>query len=66
MFFYPVEFDADGNILYEDQLRAAKIATKPPRDIIIFVHGWDKTAGSAERAHGVLYHRQFAQPDYDR
>ena len=48
-FFYPVEFDADGNILYEDQLRAAKIATKTPRDIIIFVHGWDKTAGSAER-----------------
>jgi hypothetical protein len=49
-FFYPVEFDADGNILYEDQLHAAKVATITRRDIIIiFVHGWDKTAGGAER-----------------
>ena len=47
-FFYPVEFDADGNMLYEDQLHAAKVAALTRRDIIIFVHGWDKTAGSAE------------------
>jgi hypothetical protein len=48
-FFYPVEFDPDGNILYEDQLHAAKVAAITRRDIIIFVHGWDKTAGSAEQ-----------------
>jgi hypothetical protein len=47
-FFYPVEFDADGNILYEDQLHAAKVAAITRRDIIIFVHGWDKTAGSVD------------------
>jgi hypothetical protein len=47
-FFYPVEFDADGKILYEDQLHAAKVATITRRDIIIFVHGWDKPAGSAD------------------
>jgi len=47
-FFYPVEFDADGNILYEDQLHAAKVAAITRRDIIIFVHGWDKTVGSVD------------------
>jgi hypothetical protein len=47
-FFYPVEFDADGNILYEDQLQAAKVAAITRRDIIIFVHGWDKTAWSGD------------------
>ena len=43
-----MEFDADGNILYEDQLHAAKVGTITRRDIIIFVHGWDKTVGGAE------------------
>ena len=47
-FFYPVEFDADGNILYEDQLHVAKVAAITRRDIILFVHGWDKTAGSVD------------------
>ena len=47
-FFYPVEFDADGNILYEDQLQAAKVAALTRRDIIIFVHGWDKSAESVD------------------
>ncbi len=47
-FFYPVEFDADGDLLYEDQLQAARTAASTSRDIIIFVHGWDKTTGSAE------------------
>ena len=45
-FFYPVEFDADGNVLREDQLHAARAAAMTRRDIIIFVHGWDKSAGS--------------------
>lgn len=47
-FFYPVEFDADGYLLYEDQLQAARTAASKSRDIVIFVHGWDKTTGSAE------------------
>jgi len=47
-FFYPVEFDADGSLLYEDQLQAARAAASKSRDIVIFVHGWDKTMGSAE------------------
>ena len=47
-FFYPVEFDVDGNILYEDQLQAAKAAAITRRDIIIFVHGWDKAAGNGD------------------
>jgi len=60
-FFYPVEFDVDGNILYEDQLHAAKVATITRRDIIIFVHGWDKAAGSAERDY-----QEFLCPLYWR
>jgi hypothetical protein len=58
-FFYPIEFSSDGAIVYSDQMHAiARLGTsdarldesaEPQRDIIIFIHGWDKTSGTAER-----------------
>ena len=58
-FFYPVEFDADGKLLHEDQLQAASAAASSARDIVIFVHGWDKTTGSAERDYQDFLCRLF-------
>lgn len=48
-FFYPIEFDTEGQSIYPDQLEEVRRSSAGDRDVIIFVHGWDKTSGTAER-----------------
>ena len=50
-FFFPIEFNESGDLLYQDQLGEAfeTLQKGTVKDIYIFVHGWDKTASLAER-----------------
>ena len=50
-FFQPYEFNVDGTPLFADQQAAVeqRLRQQRPRDIIVFIHGWNKTAYVAER-----------------
>lgn len=48
-FFLPVEFDADGKFVYDDQIEAVKEGLRQADQVYVFVHGWDKTTETAER-----------------
>jgi pimeloyl-ACP methyl ester carboxylesterase len=52
-FFQPYEFNVDGAPLFADQQAAVerRLRTQQPRDIIVFIHGWNKTAYVAEREY---------------
>lgn len=49
-FFFPIEYDKDGQNVFKDQIRkiSQHIKDKKPTKIYYFIHGWDKTAASAE------------------
>jgi hypothetical protein len=50
-FFYPIEFTADGGMPFPSQRDQIEFAIRDLAltDIFVFVHGWDKTASTAER-----------------
>ncbi|MGA6829078.1 hypothetical protein ACO9S2_15890 [Nitrospira sp. NS4] len=51
-FFLPIEFNDVGGFLYQDQqteFEQRLRADKSLKDVYIFLHGWDKTAHTAER-----------------
>jgi hypothetical protein len=51
-FFQPLEFDADGRMVLADQeARLAERLARQPQDVLIFIHGWNKTAFVAEREY---------------
>ena len=52
-FFQPLEFDVNGKVLFADQQAAVerRIHAQQPRDIVVFIHGWNKTAYVAEREY---------------
>lgn len=70
-FFFPIEFDKDGNRLFEDQVEpiVSHLQDKKPKNIYIFIHGWDKTASSAEKDYQELicrfYHKVSGKPEIE-
>lgn len=70
-FFFPIEFDKDGNRLFEDQVEpiVSHLQDKKPQNIYIFIHGWDKTASSAEKDYQELiyrfYHKVSGKPEIE-
>lgn len=50
-FFLPIEFNGEGDVLYEDQIQdlIQILSLRPTRDVYVFVHGWDKTVMLAEK-----------------
>jgi pimeloyl-ACP methyl ester carboxylesterase len=52
-FFQPLEFDVNGKVLFADQQAAVerRVREQQPRDIVVFIHGWNKTAYVAEREY---------------
>lgn len=63
-FFYPVEFDKLGNLLYEEQwssLAGRLESDYDLRDIHVVVHGWDKTPQTAERDYQDFICRFYEQ-----
>ncbi len=52
-FFQPYEFNVDGTPLFADQQAAVerRVREQQPRDIVVFIHGWNKTAYVAEREY---------------
>ena len=52
-FFQPLEFDVDGKVLFADQQAAVerRVRAQEPRDIVVFIHGWNKTAYVTEREY---------------
>jgi len=52
-FFQPLEFNLDGTVLFADQQAAVerRVREQQPRDIVVFIHGWNKTAYVAEREY---------------
>lgn len=60
-FFFPIEFNKNGQIVFKDQVEAInhRVKNKKPSKIYIFVHGWDKTAASAEKDYQDLICRFY-------
>jgi hypothetical protein len=50
-FFYPLEFTKEGDLVYRKQVEDIQAKLEMPNitDVFVFVHGWDKTAKTAER-----------------
>jgi hypothetical protein len=47
-FFFPLEFDAQGNLVYEDQPDHIGKAMPEAESIYVFIHGWNKVPKLAE------------------
>ncbi|MDK2745304.1 MAG: alpha/beta hydrolase [Nitrospira sp. BO4] len=47
-FFFPLEFDAQGSLVYEDQPHHIAEAMPEAESIYVFVHGWNKVPKLAE------------------
>jgi hypothetical protein len=67
-FFYPVEFDKEGTLIYKDQWAELQHAIMQGsiRDVFVFVHGWDKTAKLAEKDYQDFVCRFYAHGSANR
>jgi hypothetical protein len=64
-FFFPLEFDADGNQVYADQAPAIENALQHTQRVFVFVHGWDKTPKLAEGDYQDLICRFYTHSKRD-
>ncbi len=64
-FFFPLEFDKDGALMYQDQWDDLEnfVRERKARDFFLFVHGWDKTASLAETDYQDFVCRFYARMD---
>jgi pimeloyl-ACP methyl ester carboxylesterase len=67
-FFFPLEFNEAGTLVYEDQMvdlkQRLQLQGKPVKDVYIFIHGWNKTTEVAESEYQDFICRFYTRNDH--